>query len=490
MSGIRWFCGIVWPIIIPGRLSTCPLSYWRKIYFPSTKAHAKHINYYWRSHSVESKVLFRRKNSEMSIRFFNDSNLDVLCTVSRQFYASHAFLASLAVTSVLDCISLMGNVALVVSLIRLSTLHVNFRLLAVNMSFCSATISAYHLVRMLVTMGSTYANCELVTSALSCLGQELILGVCEGAVVSSMICITVERWYSTKSHSWYEHSGYKLGLFLLGLTWLESCLGIPLFFTSETHQSHVAYCLSSFVYNTNVLLVFLAVDLTLCAMATLAYLRLYAISKNQLADFTHRQAHMTLSSRMIFRRTAEITQSFLPSVILHGAIWSLMEVGTILVTCRLLNWTAVNEYIFGYLIQYSLISVFCAVHPFLVLWKSDRIREALKLLLKRSVGCHLNSVQPKQNLDSISSNAANINHLNVITGKCGDPHLEHHFQEMRDLWGYQTQFSWPKPSARQTQSQFLRIKELAEMKSKQAFIIIILAEFDCLSWDATVFWEL
>lgn len=302
--------------------------------------------------------------------------------LSNSIVTGVVFQLSSVVTFILSLISVGGNAILLLCFTKLTASHRNIRILSCNLSFACILGSGYYIWRCVHLWFNSCSVCELHMTSHYCSLTSLPARIASTSSMCTMVGIAVERFIATVNHQTYNSRSRKLPIFIVLWSWLLYPTLLPVVFFHSPRLKETPFCIPLIVENYNMTMLGTALLAIVGIITILAYLRLIVINRRRLREFATQQVHLSLSSRMEMRQNIELTQLYLPSLCVHTGFW----VNFGLLTPVILYGISDDRQELKMNIGVNMNNLYCAfmaIHPFLLFWRSERLRFKLKMFLYR-----------------------------------------------------------------------------------------------------------
>lgn len=171
-------------------------------------------------------------------------------------------------------------------------------------------------------------------------------------------------------------------------------------------------------------------------VAVLLFVRVLVHSRKELLNFYINQAQLSLRSRLQLRRNMELTETLLPSVILHAATHFTAMITMIFVQANDEN-SMDSKIILLQYFAYAPQVFLLAVHPICCVVKSSRLRNELRAMLLHDDGRR--NFAPAVEVPSMNP----LGSMSPV-GSEGQDEAELRFQSLQNAWD--TQFECRKKS--------------------------------------------
>lgn len=283
--------------------------------------------------TIYSAIILPFEDRNMNVS--NNSSAETLsCEISKQISSTITLWVLLFVEVKLTLSSIFMNTVLLVLIARKSTLHLNLRILLIQLSFCLIWSSSGFLMRALYNLILMGTNpCRLVINSFTCKLEELTMAVPVTLVNYSLVIIGIERFYATLRFRTYENNKSILpSLFLMIVLWAGVlCQQLVSLMSMKASMKLMPICnnLLSLTPSTTKTIVILSVtNETLALTVHLINLR---INKWKLSTVYINQAQENLTARFQLDQSFKTIRTVLPIVILHTICWTPTGIGMILV---------------------------------------------------------------------------------------------------------------------------------------------------------------
>jgi len=343
-------------------------------------------------------------------------------------FDTSTFAVSLLLETFLALFAIVTNVLFVVLLWKCRLIHLNVRILLGNQSACALLAAAYIVAKSAYTLWQIAGKTNFSISAYECQMTELIYMVPMQVVARFVLVIAIDRALALSRHSTYHIIKWYYTIVIVPIVWMIAviCAGVNFYYSmAETLPFCVAVLLSPPI----VLYLHTIGNMLLELVAVLLFVLVLVHSRKELLNFYINQAQLSLRSRLQLRRNMELTETLLPSVILHAATHFTIFITMIITQANdesSLDSKIILLQYFAYAPQVFLIGV----HPLCCVLKSSRLRNELRTMLLQDEG--------RRNL-APAVEVPSMNPLGSMSpvGSEGQDEAELRFQSLQLAWDAQ-----------------------------------------------------
>lgn len=226
---------------------------------------------------------------------------------------------------VLGISSICMNIVLLAIIVKNTTLHVNLRILLVQLSICMIWSSAGYAGKAFYSMIVMCTNPGyLMTEAFMCKLQELFLVSMPANIVSySLVLIGLERFYATLNFRTYENSRNIMpAVLLIAVLWIGIlCQELIPLMTIQRGLKMMPICTNLLSLTPSSAKTIVVLNMANEVVAVTVHLTNLRISKVKLSSVYINQAQQNLSGRFQLDQNFKTIQTILPIIAIHSACW-------------------------------------------------------------------------------------------------------------------------------------------------------------------------
>lgn len=284
---------------------------------------------------------------------------------------------SLSIALILLCslLAIYFNLLLALTLWKTSIVQYESKILLTNLSLSAVIFSITQIFSNVKLIFRIANRLSLSLSIRDCLAENLPKAISAYSLVASMIFVAWERAEATRNYRSYESKPHFYPILCVFISWaIPSIVFFGGFFTSPTDKI-IPICYASLAYSSTLVTGYLLFNLLLGLLTLLLFSGICYVNRKKLSFYLYNQAHLSLSERFQLANNLEITDTLLPSVILHIVMCGSANSLICFVAYNFENTKVITKLAILSL-QYSNVlgTTYGLLHPMVVILKNERLR--------------------------------------------------------------------------------------------------------------------